>query len=108
MDFYQYYLHRMETRPDQKAAIQSCRDMALKLFDNGPLTWAVESGAALLTALHELKAPKTDLIPIFNEVEEALFAELQGVRLDIEADRTAAIQNSGCGRPRHSGCRRFD
>ena len=102
LDFYHYYLRRMETRPDQKAAIRSCRDMAVKLFETGPMTWAVASGAALLTALHEVKVrPGTDLVPIFSEIEEALFAELQGVRLDIEMDREMGIRNTGCGRPEY-------
>lgn len=101
VDFYHYYLRRMETKPDQKTAIQSCRDMALRLFETGPMTWAVTSGAALLAALHEVKAkPGTNLIPIFTEVEEALFAEFQGVRLDLEHDIHAAIQSTGCGRPK--------
>lgn len=101
LDFYHYYLRRMETRPDQKAAIRSCRDMAVKLFETGPMTWAVASGAALLTALHEVKArPGINLLPIFNEVEEALFAELQGIRLDLEMDADKGIRNTGCGQPR--------
>lgn len=100
MDFYTYYIRRMETRPDQKMAIQSCRDMALGLFESGPMTWAVASGAALLSALHEVKTePGIDLVPTFSEIEEALFAELQGVRLDLEMDRETAVRNTGCGRP---------
>lgn len=100
MDFYQYYLRRMTTRPDKKLAIQSCRDMVMKLFDEGPTSWGIESGAAFLSALHEVKAPGIDLLPIFNAVEEALFAEIQGVRLDMEADQQMAIRGTGCGRPR--------
>lgn len=97
MDFYHYYLRRMETRPDRKAAIQSCKDMALRLFESGPMTWAIASGAGLLAALHEAKVgPGIDLVPVFNEVEEALFAEFQGVRLDLEMDRETAIRNAGC------------
>lgn len=101
MDFYTYYIRRMETRPDQKVAIQSCKDMALRLFESGPMTWAVASGAALLAALHEVKTePGIDLVPTFGEIEEALFAELQGVRLDLEMDREMAVRNTGCcGRP---------
>lgn len=99
LDFYHYYLRRMENRPDQKVAIQSCKDMALRLFESGPMTWAVASGAGLLTALHEAKVePGIDLVPTFGEVEEALFAELQGVRLDLEMDRETAIRNTGCCR----------
>lgn len=74
----------------------------MRLFETGPMTWAISSGAALLTALHEVKAgPGTDLVPIFSEIEEALFAELQGVRLDIEMDREMGIRNTGCGRPEY-------
>ena len=102
LDFYHYYLRRIETRPDQRVAIQSCRDMALRLFETGPMTWAVASGAALLAALHEVKVePGTDLVPTFREIVEALFAELQGVRLDLEMERKMAIQNTGCGRQKH-------
>lgn len=74
----------------------------MRLFETGPMTWVISSGAALLTALHEVKAgPGTDLVPIFSEIEEALFAELQGVRLDIEMDREMGIRNTGCGRPEY-------
>lgn len=100
MDWYQYYLRRIETRPDQRMAINSCRDMAIKLFEKGPLTWSIESGAALLSALHEANL-KTgiNVVPVFNEVEEALFSELQGVRLDLEADLEEGIRRTGCGNP---------
>lgn len=109
VDFYHYYLRRIESRPDQKEAIQSCRDMAIKLFDTGPLAWSIESGAALLGALCEAKIkPGIDIMPIFSEIEESLLSEIQGIRLDIEADRQAAIQNTGCGRPQHHSCRRCD
>ena len=101
MDFYNYYLRRIETRPDQQLAINSCKDMALKLFERGPLVWSIESGAALLAALHEaVLKPGIDVIPIFNEVEEALFAEIQGVRLDLQADLETKIRSTGCGRPK--------
>lgn len=101
MDFYTYYLRRLENRPDQVTALQSCRDMALRLFDTGPLTWSIASGAALLCALHEAKLRNgIDPVPVFQEVEEALFSELQGVRLDLEADLETNIRNTGCGRPR--------
>lgn len=101
MDFYHYYLRRMETHSDQQMAISSCRDMALKLFEKGPLTWSIESGAALLSALHEVNLrPGIDVLPIFNEIEEALFSEVQGVRLDLEAEQEMAIRHTGCGRPR--------
>ncbi len=101
MDFYTYYLRRIESRPDQRMAIQSCKDMALSLFERGPLTWSIESGAALLTALYEADLePGVDPLPVFEEIEQALFAEIQGVRLDIENDIQAAIRSSGCcGRP---------
>lgn len=100
MDFYTYYLRRLENRPDQATALQSCRDMAMKLFDGGPLTWSVSSGAALLCAIHEAKLRNgIDPMPVFEEVEQALFSELQGVRLDLEADIGSAIRNTGCGRP---------
>lgn len=101
MDFYTYYLRRLENRPDQATALQSCRDMALKLFDGGPLTWSIASGAALLSAIHEAKfKPGVDPMPVFQEVEEALFSEFQGVRLDLEADISNAIRSTGCGRPK--------
>lgn len=100
MDFYTYYLRRLENRPDQAVALQSCKDMAMKLFDGGPLTWSVSSGAALLCAIHEAKLkPGVDPLPVFTEVEEALFSELQGIRLDLEADISSAIRQTGCGRP---------
>ena len=101
MDFYTYYLRRIENRPDQVSALHSCRDMAMRLFDTGPLTWAIASGAALLSALHEAKLrPDVDPLPVFEELEEALFSELQGVRLDLEADIDNAIRSTGCcGRP---------
>lgn len=109
MDFHSYYLRRIESKADQKRAIQSCRDMAVKLYDTGPLVWAVESGAALLTALHEAHLnPGLDILPIFSEIEEGLFSEIQGIRLDIEADRQAAIQNTGCGKPKQSRCQRHN
>lgn len=99
MDFYQYYLRRMDTRPNKKLAIQSCRNMVIKLFEDGPTSWSIESGAAFLAALHEIKAPGVDLLPIYNAVEEALFAEVQGIRLDLEADQEIAIRSTGCSRP---------
>lgn len=101
MDFYNYYLRRIESKPDQRMAINSCRDMAMRLLERGPLPWSIESGAALLVALHEadLKS-EIDPLPVFEEVEQALFSEIQGVRLDLEADVANAIRNSGCcGRP---------
>ncbi len=107
MDWYNYYLRRMETRPDQRMAINSCRDMALSLFAKGPLTWSIESGAALLSALHECKLkPGVDVLPVFNEIEQALFSEIQGVRLDLEHDRDERIHSTGCGRPKQFQCRR--
>lgn len=101
MDFYTYYLRRLENRPDQKLSLESCRDMAIRLFEEGPLTWSIASGAALLSAIHEMKlAPGVDPLPIYNEIEEALFAEIQGVRLDIQADVENKIRSTGCGRPK--------
>ena len=102
MDFYTYYLRRLENRPDQASAMSSCRDMALRLFETGPLTWSISSGAALLAALHEAKLrPGTNPLPVFEEVEQALFSEVQGVRLDLEADIDHAIRSTGCGNPNH-------
>lgn len=101
MDFYQYYLRRMSKANDKKIAIASCRDMALRLFESGPLAWSIESGACLLSALHELDAGNVDILPIFDEIEQALAAEIQGVRLDLEADRHMRIRNTGCGQPKH-------
>lgn len=100
MDFRQYYLRRIDARPNKKLAIQSCKDMVNKLFEDGPTSWAIESGVAFLAALHEVKAPGVDLLPIFDEVEKALFAEIQGIRLDLQAEQEMAIRNTGCGRPR--------
>lgn len=109
MDWYNYYLRRIETRPDQKLAIQSCKEMAMKLFERGPLVWSIESGAALLSALHEAQLkPGINVLPDFNEVEEALFCEIQGVRLDLQADLEAGIQSTGCGRPKQPRCKRFN
>ena len=103
MDFFTYYLRRLEGRTNQTTALCSCRDMALKLLDGGPLVWSIESGAALLAALHEAKfKPEIDPLPIFKEVEQALLAEIQGVRLDLEADRELKIRSTGCGRPKQS------
>lgn len=100
MNFYTYYLRRLENRPDQQSAMQSCKDMALRLFDTGPLTWSIASGAALLSALHEAKLrPGVDPLPVFDEIEQALFSEIQGVRLDLEVDISNAIRSTGCGRP---------
>lgn len=102
MDFYTYYLRRLENRPNQITAMNACRDMAMKLFDGGPMTWAISSGAALLCAMHEAKMrPGTDPVPTFDEVEQALFAEIQGMRLDLESDIQRAIRSTGCGRPRN-------
>ena len=101
MDFYQYYLRRMSKARDKKVAIASCKDMALRLLDSGPLAWSIESGACLLSALHELDAGNVDVLPTFDEVEQALAAEIQGVRLDLEADRHMRIRNTGCGRPKY-------
>lgn len=101
MDFYTYYLRRLENRPDQKMSLNSCRDMALRLFEKGPLTWSVAPGAVLLTAIHEANfKPEIDPLPVFNEIEEALFSEIQGVRLDLQADLETNIRNTGCGRPK--------
>ena len=100
MDWYQYYLRRIESRPDQKRSIDSCRSMAMQLFERGPLTWSIESGAALLTALHEADIePGIDPMPVFSEIEDALVSEIQGVRLDLEADIEEQIKGTGCGRP---------
>lgn len=99
MDFYQYYLRRLTKAADKRIAVESCKDMALRLFDSGPLVWSIESGAGLLSALHELDAGSIDILPAFDEIEHALAAEIQGVRLDIEADRQMKIRNTGCGRP---------
>ena len=100
MDFYHYCIHRMETRPDQKTAIQSCRDLALGLFHDGPMTWAVNSGVALLAALYDVNAkPGVDVLPIYEEIEEALLAKLQEMRLAMEAERELAIHRTGCGWP---------
>lgn len=100
MDFYHYCIHRMETRPDQKAAIQSCRDLALGLFHDGPMTWAVNSGVALLAALYDVNVkPGIDVLPIYEEVEETLLAKLQEMRLAMEAERDLAIHRTGCGWP---------
>lgn len=102
MDFYTYYLRRLENRPDQARSLSSCRDMALRLFESGPLTWSIASGAALLSAIHEAKLrPGIDPMPIFEEVEQALFSEIQGVRLDLESDIRNSIHNTGCGRPKN-------
>lgn len=107
MDFYTYYLRRLETRPDQKMSLYSCRDMALRLFEKGPLTWSIASGAALLSALHEAKfGPGIDPLPVFCEIEEALFSEIQGVRLDLEADLETKIRNTGCGQLYHRNSRK--
>lgn len=100
MDFYTYYLRRLENRPDQARSLSSCRDMAMRLFESGPLTWSIASGAALLSALHEAKLrPGTNPLPVFEEIEQALFSEVQGVRLDLEADIDHAIRSTGCGNP---------
>lgn len=102
MDFYTYYLRRLENRPDQARSLSSCRDMAMRLFESGPLTWSIASGAALLSAIHEAKLrPGIDPLPVFEEVEQALFSEIQGVRLDLEADLEEGIRNTGCGRPKN-------
>lgn len=109
MDFYTYYLRRIENRPDQSIALCSCKDMAIRLFETGPLTWAIASGAALLTAIHEANLKNgIDPLPIFEEVEQALFAELQGVRLDLEMDREMGVRNTGCGRSKqhNRNCRK--
>ena len=101
MDLYQYYLRRMSTAKDTKLAIQSCRDMAMRLFESGPFAWSIESGACLLSALHEINTNGFDIVPIFEEVEQALATEIQGVRLDIEADLQMKIRNTGCGKSRN-------
>lgn len=100
MDFYQYYLRRMETRTNKKLAVQSCREIVMKLFEKGPTTWSIESGAAFLAALYEVKAPGVDLLSIFNEVEASLFTEIQGMRLDLAATQEMVIQGTGCERPK--------
>lgn len=73
MDFYHYYLRRMTKANDKKIAAASCRDMALRLFDTGPLAWSIESGACLLSALHELDTDGVDVLPIFDEIEQASY-----------------------------------
>lgn len=106
LDFYDYCIHRMETKPDQKAAIQSCRDLALGLFHDGPMTWAVNSGVALLAALYDVNVkPGIDVLPVYEEVEETLLAKLQEMRLAMEAERELAIRQTGCGWPgrKHQG-----
>lgn len=101
MDFYTYYLRRLEKRQGQTTALHSCRDMAMRLFETGPLTWAIASGAALLTAIHEADFKNgIDPMSIFDEVEHALFAELQGVRLDLEMDSEFGLWNTGSDRPK--------
>lgn len=100
MDFYQYYSKRMEARSDKKLAIQACRDIAINLFDVGPVAWSIESGTAFLAALYDLHTPDLDLMPVYDEVDEALTAKLQEMRLGMRTDRQMAIQNTGCGRPR--------
>lgn len=105
MDFHTYYLRRLENRSDQASAVSSCRDMAMRLFETGPLTWSIASGAALLSAIHEAKLrPGVDPMPVFEEIEQALFSEIQGVRLDLESDVRNGIHNTGCGRPKNRGC----
>lgn len=100
LDFYHYCIHRMETRPDQKAAIQSCRDLAMGMFESGPMTWAVSSGAELLAALCDVNVkPGIDVQPVYEEVEENLLAKLQEMRLAMEAERELAIRRTGCGWP---------
>lgn len=97
MDFYTYYLRRLEKRSDQTTALHSCRDMAMRLFDTGPLTWAIASGAALLTAIHEANLKNgIDPLPVFEEVEQALSSEIQEIRLDLEADMTFKARSAGC------------
>lgn len=98
MDFYQYYLKRMDTHSDKKLTIQACRDLALGLIEKGPMAWGIESGVAFLTALYEINAPGVDLMPVYNEINEALLAKLQEMRLGMQADQQMAIQNTGCGR----------
>lgn len=100
MDFYQYYSKRMEARSDKKLAIQACRDIAINLFDVGPIAWSVESGVAFLSALCDLNATSVDLMPVYEEVDEVLTAKLQEMRLGMMAERQMAIQSTGCGRPR--------
>lgn len=100
MDFYSYYLRRITTAKDKKAGIESCCNMAMRLFDTGPMTWSIESGACLLVALHEVDSSSTDVMPIFDEVEQALVSEIQGIRLDLEAEQRRNIRTTGCGRPR--------
>lgn len=105
MDFHTYYLRRLENRSDQASAMSPCRDMAMRLFETGPLTWSIASGAALLSAIHEAKLrPGVDPMPVFEEIEQALFSEIQGVRLDLESDVRNGIHNTGCGRPKNRGC----
>lgn len=100
MDFYQYYLKRMGTGPDKKLEIEACRNLSLGLIDKGPMSWSIESGVAFLAALYDLHTPGLDLMPVYNEVDEALLTKLQEMRLGMQADRQMAIQNTGCGRPR--------
>ena len=74
------------------------------LSESGPLTWSIASGAALLSAIHEAKLrPGIDPLPVFEEVEQALFSEVQGVRLDLEAEISNAVRNTGCGKPKNRG-----
>lgn len=107
MEFYTYYLRRLENRPDQQTAMYSCRDMAMRLFDTGPLTWSIASGAALLCALHEAKfRPGVDVLPVFREIEQALFNEIQGMHLDLQADQEQKNRSAGYGQPKQPRHRR--
>lgn len=109
MDWYNYYIRRIETRPDQGMAIVACRDMTLALSEKCPLSWRLESGAAFLSALHDARLnPGVNVLPIYNEVEEALFSEVQAARLNLQADLELGIRNTGCGRPKQPRCKRFN
>lgn len=84
MDFYNYFLHKLETRKDKNMAMHSIKDITLSLLD-GPIPVGLDAAVGCLEALHTWSNPTGEVVaPIFEEVELALSTALYGVRCDVE------------------------
>lgn len=103
MDFYHYYLHRLENRPDKQLAMNSVKDIALAMMD-GPTPVALESGVACLAALHEWNNPEGVTVEgAFAEVEAALDTCIYGIRAEVELTDALWAHKGNAGPPA-GGC----
>lgn len=85
MDFYQYYLHRLESASDPGARITSSAETAIRLIDEAPTIIGLEAGVGLLVAMHNYRNSQgLELAPIFEKVELAVNSALYSLRCDLE------------------------